>query len=159
MGEVAHIDDPCGSISVHGLNGLWGVLAVGIFADGTYGSGWNGVSGNVKGLLYGDGGQFLAQMAHAVVGFAWAFGATWVIFKVVKQFIKIRVSPQVEIEGLDMAEFGAVCYPDFVLSTTHGGGTAGAFAQAGLGAPVGPPTSMPSTPSASPSAPSEETVS
>ena len=38
------------------------------------------------------------------------------IFKVAKQFIKVRVSPQVELEGLDMAEFGSVCYPDFVLA-------------------------------------------
>jgi Amt family ammonium transporter len=115
--HVAHIDDPCGAISVHGLCGAFGVLAVGIFADGTYGNGWNGVSGPVKGLLYGDGGQFVAQVLHAVIGFAWAFGITWVIFTIAKRFMAIRVSPEAEIEGLDRPEFGSHCYPDFVLVT------------------------------------------
>ena len=41
--ENAGVDDPCGAISVHGINGLWGVLSVGIFANGQYGAGWNGV--------------------------------------------------------------------------------------------------------------------
>ena len=111
----AHVDDPCGAISVHGVCGAWGVLAVGIFADGTYGSGWNGVAGNVKGILYGDGGQLVAQVAHAVLGFVWAFGLTYVIFMVAKRFMKIRVSAEAELEGLDVPEFGAACYPDFVL--------------------------------------------
>jgi Amt family ammonium transporter len=118
--HVAHVDDPCGAISVHGLCGTLGVLSVGIFADGTYGAGWNGVSGNVKGLLYGDGGQLLAQVAHAVLGFVWAFGVTWIIFTVAKRFMAIRVSADAEIEGLDVPEFGALCYPDFVLTTGHG---------------------------------------
>jgi Amt family ammonium transporter len=117
--HVAHVDDPCGAISVHALNGAWGVLAVGIFADGTYGSGWNGVRGNVKGLLYGDGGQFLAQVAHVVVGFIWAWGVTWIIFTIAKHFMQIRVSREVEIEGLDRGEFGAVCYPDFQLVSSE----------------------------------------
>src|SRR5207237_10447668 len=64
-----HIDDPCGAISVHGVGGAWGVLSVGLFADGTYGSGWNGVNGTVKGLFYGDVGQVWAQIAHVLVGF------------------------------------------------------------------------------------------
>jgi Amt family ammonium transporter len=122
--HVAHVDDPCGAISVHGVCGAWGVIAVGIFADGTYGSGWNGINGNVKGLLYGDGGQLLAQIAHAVIGFAWAFGVTYLIFMVVRRFVKIRVSPEAELEGVDMSEFGALCYPDFVLATTQTGGHA-----------------------------------
>jgi Amt family ammonium transporter len=121
--HVAHVDDPCGAISVHGVCGAWGVLAVGIFADGTYGKGWNGIAGGVKGVLYGDGGQLLAQLAHIVVGFAWAFGMTWIIFSVAKRFMAIRVSPEAEIEGLDMPEFGALCYPDFVL-VPHGGSNA-----------------------------------
>ena len=121
--HVLHVDDPCGAISVHGVCGAWGVLAVGLFADGTYGAGWNGVSGNVKGILYGDGGQLVAQLAHVLVGFAWAFGLTYIIFTIAKRFMQIRVSPEAEIEGLDMPEFGAVCYPDFVL-VAHGAGHA-----------------------------------
>jgi len=116
--HVAHVDDPCGAISVHGINGAWGVLSLGIFADGTYGGGWNGIAGNVKGAIYGDWGQLAAQAAHVVIGFAWAWGVTWIIFKVAKRFIKIRVSPEAEIEGLDVPEFGVLCYPDFVLAST-----------------------------------------
>jgi len=117
--RVLHVDDPCGAISVHGVCGAWGVLMLGIFADGTYGEGWNGVGGPVKGLLYGDPGQLAAQMAHVVVGFAWAWGVTWVIFMVARRFIQIRVSPEAELAGLDVPEFGAACYPEFVISSTE----------------------------------------
>jgi ammonium transporter, Amt family len=115
--KKAKIDDPCGAISVHGMCGAWGLLAVGLFADGTYGFGWNGVAGPVKGLFYGGGGggQLLAQAIDLVVGFIWAWGVMYLIFIVVKRFIVFRVSPEVEIEGLDEGEFGQVCYPDFVL--------------------------------------------
>jgi Amt family ammonium transporter len=100
--HVAHVDDPCGAISVHGLCGAWGVLSVGIFADGTYGDGWNGVKGTVRGIIYGGSGwgQMAAQLAHAVLGFAWAFGITMIIFTVAKRFMKIRVSEQAEIDRL-----------------------------------------------------------
>jgi Amt family ammonium transporter len=93
------------------------VLAVGIFADGTYGGGWNGISGNVTGILYsGTGwGQLAAQIMHVVIGFAWAWGVTWIIFVIAKNFMQIRVSPEAELEGLDVPEFGVLCYPDFVL--------------------------------------------
>jgi Amt family ammonium transporter len=121
-----HIDDPCGAISVHGVNGAWGVLAVGLFADGTYGQGWNGAKLNnlhgVQGLFYGDGGQLVAQIFHVVVGFIWAWGITWIIFSIAKRFIQLRVSPEAEIEGLDVPEFGVLAYPDFVLTSTHSGG-------------------------------------
>ena len=49
------------------------------------------------------------------VGFIWAWGITYLIFKIAKKFMQIRVSPEAEIEGLDVPEFGALCYPDFVL--------------------------------------------
>ncbi len=117
LDQKARIDDPCGAISVHGACGLWGVLAVGLFADGTYGDKWNGVAGNVKGLFYGDAGQLGAQIINAGVGFAWAFGITYAVFTVAKRFVKIRVSPEVEIEGTDYGEFGQVAYPDYQLVT------------------------------------------
>jgi ammonium transporter, Amt family len=120
------IDDPCGAISVHGMCGMWGVLAVGLFADGTYGNGWNGVAGNVKGLFYGNAGQLGAQIIDVVVGFAWAFGVTYALFLLVKRFVRVRVTEEVELAGLDEGEFGQVCYPDFVLTTetVHTGGAA-----------------------------------
>jgi Amt family ammonium transporter len=109
------IDDPCGAISVHGMCGLWGVLAVGLFADGTYGLGWNGVAGPVKGLFYGDVGQLGAQVIDGLVGFLWAWGMTYLIFIVLRRWVKLRVDADVEIAGLDEAEFGQFCYPDFVI--------------------------------------------
>ena len=114
----AHVDDPCGAISVHGVCGAWGVIAVGLFADGTYGEGWNGVAGRVKGLFYGDASQLVAQLFEVVVGFMWAAGITYVIFTIARRFMKLRVAPDVELVGLDMDEFGSVCYPDFVI-TSH----------------------------------------
>ena len=135
-----HIDDPCGAISVHGTNGAWGVLAVGLFADGTYGQGWNGAgAGGVKGLFYGDVGQLVAQVFHVVIGFAWAWGAMWLIFAVGKRFIKIRVSPEVEIQGLDVPEFGVLAYPDFVLTSTHAGGHASVSSSTPAGSGSGRP--------------------
>ena len=137
----AHIDDPCGAISVHGINGAWGIIAVGLFADGTYGDGWNGIKGPVKGLFYnGHWGQLLAQIAHVVVGFAWAWGVTWLIFVIAKRVMKIRVSAEAELEGLDLPEFGVLAYPDFVLSSSEVG-----HAPSHTPAAVGPPTSSYST--------------
>jgi Amt family ammonium transporter len=104
--HVAHIDDPCGAVSVHGLGGTWGVISLGLFADGTYGAGWNGVSGNVTGLFYGDAGQLGAQLVSIGVCFAWGFGVTAVLFGAYKLVTSMRVSPEAEIMGLDVPEFG-----------------------------------------------------
>jgi Amt family ammonium transporter len=137
LDKRARIDDPCGAVSVHGFCGLWGILAVGLFADGTYPTksvGWNGILQPVKGIIPAllDGGaiggrngplsQFGAQVIDAGVGFAWAFGITFVIFIIAKRYMKIRVAADVEIAGTDEGEFGQVCYPDFVLrAETHTG--------------------------------------
>jgi Amt family ammonium transporter len=118
--HVARVDDPCGAVSVHGLCGVWGLLAVGIFADGTYGEGWNGVGGTVRGLLYGGAGQLGAQTVMIVVNVAWAFAVTYGLFRLVGRVMELRVSPEAELEGLDVPEFGASCYPDFVLRAGHG---------------------------------------
>lgn len=108
----AKVDDPVGAISVHGINGLWGLIALGLFADGTYGAGWNGVEGTVKGLLYGDGGQLVAQLIGCATVIVWAGGFGWVFFKVQNAIQGIRSKEADEIIGLDLPEMGVYAYPD-----------------------------------------------
>ena len=108
----AKIDDPVGAISVHGINGLWGLIALGLFADGTYGAGWNGVDGTVKGLFYGDGGQLVAQLIGCATIIVFAGGGGWLFFKIQHAIQGIRVTPEVELQGLDMPEMGVYAYPD-----------------------------------------------
>ena len=106
------IDDPVGAIAVHGVNGAWGVLSLGLFADGTYGDGLNGVAGGVRGLLYGDPSQFLAQMIGTLACVAFIFPVTLAFFKVLDAVMGIRVSAEVELEGLDVPEMGGHGYPE-----------------------------------------------
>jgi Amt family ammonium transporter len=108
------IDDPVGAISVHGVCGAWGVLSLGLFADGVYGDGWNGVPGTVRGLFYGDSSQFIAQIVGTVTCFVFIFALFYVFFKVVDAVVGNRVSAEVELEGLDVPEMGVLGYPDFV---------------------------------------------
>ena len=123
--ERRGIDDPVGAISVHGVNGLWGVISVGIFATGQYGAGWNGVvrdemvklygSDGVRGLLYGDVSQFFMQLIDAGTVAIFGFVMAFVWFKISDLITPIRVSKEVEIEGLDGPEMGVLGYPDFQL--------------------------------------------
>lgn len=113
------LDDPVGAISVHCVNGVWGIIALGLFADGTYGDALNGVAGGVKGLLYGDAGQFAAQMINVLVLIVWGFGVSYLWFKFLNKAWGLRVKPEVEIEGLDMEEMGALGYPDFVIQQSE----------------------------------------
>lgn len=110
------IDDPVGAIAVHCVNGMWGILCVGLFSDGTYGDGWNGVAGPVRGLFYGDGSQLAASIIGILACWAWVFPMFFVFFKVLDKTIGNRVSAETELEGLDMPEMGAMGYPDFVLT-------------------------------------------
>jgi Amt family ammonium transporter len=115
--RVARIDDPVGAISVHGANGLWGVISVGLFADGksNYGGSWNGVAGNVTGLFYGDAGQLVAQLIGVATLLGFVFTLSFVLNLAIDWVVGQRVPAQAELEGLDIPEMGALCYPDFVL--------------------------------------------
>ena len=115
--NVLKVDDPVGAISVHGTNGLWGVLAVGLFADGTsnYGGSWNGVSGSVTGLFYGDASQLAAQLIgiSTLLGFVFTF--SFVLNMALEFFVGHRVSAETEVAGLDIPEMGQLGYPEFVF--------------------------------------------
>jgi ammonium transporter, Amt family len=123
------VDDPVGAISVHGVNGVWGILAVGLFANGKYGAGWNGVvrdpftqqygSDGVRGLFFGDSSQLLAQLLDAAVVIVFGFVMAYVWFKVSNLITPIRVSKETEMQGLDAPEMGALGYPDFTVASRN----------------------------------------
>ncbi len=92
--RTLRIDDPCGSIAVHGYCGWWGAVAVGIFASG------------------GSALQIVAQIIGATLCAALAFGLTYAVFAVVNANWRLRVDPDIEAEGLDLAQFGMLAYPD-----------------------------------------------
>lgn len=98
------IDDPVGAVSVHGVCGAWGTLAAGLFDAG-------GFSTKVVGIqLLGIGAAFL-----------WVFPTAFILFKLIKATIGLRVTPEEEMEGLDFGEHGNTAYPDFQV---HAGGHA-----------------------------------
>ncbi|MDQ6890319.1 MAG: ammonium transporter, partial [Bacteroidota bacterium] len=107
------IDDPVGAFAVHGANGFWGVLSLGLFADGSYGDGWNGVPGTVKGLFYGDPKQFLAELIGGLTCFIFVFIVMYLFFKIcAKTSIGLRSDAADEIAGLDIPEMGVHGYVD-----------------------------------------------
>ena len=115
--ERRGIDDVVGAIPVHGFAGTWGLIALGLFADGTYGV-YTTEPPLVTGLLYGNPGFFACQVISAVVNFVWAFGTGFILFWILKKTIGIRVSPEEEMLGLDITEHAAVAYPNFVCTET-----------------------------------------
>src|SRR5258708_29919071 len=112
--NIAKIDDPVGAISVHGIGGAFGVLAVGLFADGTsnFGGSWNGVSGSVTGLFYGDPGQLVAQIIGVVTCFIYVFALSYGFFKLLDMVMGMRTSAAAELGGLDIPEMAASAYPN-----------------------------------------------
>ncbi len=133
------IDDPVGAISVHGVNGAWGVLSLGLFADGTYGIGWNGthlfkladgtlkyladpskapagaVETGVRGLFYGDPSQLGAQILGVVCCFVYVALISLIVFWVIEKICGNRVSVQTELDGLDLPEMGVPGYAGIIL--------------------------------------------
>jgi Amt family ammonium transporter len=134
--EKRQVDDPVGAISVHGVCGIWGVLSIGLLANGEYGAGWNlttkgpGATANgVTGLFY-DGSLGLRQLAAQAIGAAVIcvvmFGIVYAFFKIQNALMKggIRPTQDIELQGLDIPEMGAVAYPDFIEQeaiTLHAG--------------------------------------
>jgi ammonium transporter, Amt family len=109
--QKLRVDDPVGAIAVHGVNGLWGCLALGLFADGTYGDGWNGVAGTVTGLFYGGGaGQLFAQMIGVASNIIYVGTLGWLMFKFIDKVVGNRVKPEHELAGLDIPEMGVEGY-------------------------------------------------
>ena len=104
------IDDPVGAIAVHGANGIWGCIALGLFADGTYGDGLNGVKGAVAGLFYGNGGQLVAEIIGVATNIIFVGIAGWIVFKLLDLTIGNRVSTEAELFGLDVPEMGSEGY-------------------------------------------------
>jgi Amt family ammonium transporter len=127
--EKRGIDDPVGAIAVHGVNGIWGVLSIGLFANGYYGAGWNATTTSdlakdgrgVIGIFGGDFtlglGQLEAQAMGALVLCTVMFGIAFAFFKIQNAIMKggIRPPAEEELEGMDMPEMGAWAYPEFTL--------------------------------------------
>jgi Amt family ammonium transporter len=116
-----HIDDPVGAAPVHFANGLWGVVAVGIFASGNPATAaWNGVDTPVTGLLYGGSTQILAQLTQGISIAVFVFVLSFIFFKILNAAKVLRSDPAAEMAGLDLPEMGAPGYTndDVVM---HGG--------------------------------------
>jgi Amt family ammonium transporter len=119
--NVLKVDDPVGAISVHGTNGLWGVLSIGLFADGTsnYGGSWNGVNGSVVGIFYSNAADGWGQLAAQLVGIStllgFVFTFSFLLNLGLEFFVGQRVSAETEVAGLDIPEMGQLGYPEFVF--------------------------------------------
>jgi Amt family ammonium transporter len=110
--QTLKIDDPVGASSVHGTCGAWGVLSLGLFSNGSYGDGFNGVPGKVTGLFFGDSGQFVAECVGVLVNFVYVGGMTAIALFVIGKLVGNRVSAEDELAGLDVPEMGVLAYPD-----------------------------------------------
>ena len=119
--RTLRVDDPVGASSVHGVCGAWGILALGLFANGSYGEGLNGVPGGVRGLFHGDTGQFFASAIGIGVNLVFVGGATALALGLLGQLVGNRSTAADEIAGLDIPELGAPGYlsdPDIAIPGT-----------------------------------------
>ena len=101
--NILKADDPVGAVTVHGICGAWGLLAVGIFASG---------HNDVTGLVVGNAAQLLPQVVGILAAIVWGFGGGYILFKILDLTMGLRVDEQEEEEGLDEHEHGTVAYPE-----------------------------------------------
>jgi ammonium transporter, Amt family len=106
------LDDPVGAISVHGVCGTLGILFVGIFPNGTYGDGFNGVAGPVTGLIKGDVGQLVASCIGILTNVVFVGTATTISLLVLDKLVGNRTAEADELEGLDIPEMGVAGYSE-----------------------------------------------
>ncbi len=139
------LDDPVGALSAHGLAGIWGTLAVGLFASPRL-----ILDGAAPGIYYGikDGsigatlGQFGAQAVGVAATFAFVFGASYLVFYAIKQTIGLRVDEAEEVAGLDISSHGMYGYPEtFIPPEEYPGGPD----SVGLPGATGSPTAIGAT--------------
>jgi Amt family ammonium transporter len=115
--DKVKIDDPVGALSVHLVNGVFGTLAVGIFADSSAAP----VAGPGNGILFGGGvTQLWAQLVGVVAVGAYTLAVSLIAWFAIKATMGVRVTAEEEIEGLDLGEHGNLAYPDFQVSSVFG---------------------------------------
>ena len=121
LDSVLHIDDPVGAVAVHMLNGIWGTIAVGLFAAKT--TPGFAVAGIKEGLFYGGGvDQLIKQFGGIGVTALWTIVTITIAFLVLKHTIGLRVSEEEEITGLDATEHGLPsAYAGFSIMDVEGG--------------------------------------
>ncbi|MEX0936569.1 MAG: ammonium transporter [Pirellulales bacterium] len=111
--DKIRIDDPVGAISVHGVCGAWGTLAIGL---------WGGTAAEPIGVLLGGGtAQLVTQAIGVAAGFLWAFPTCLVLFLAIKYTVGLRVSEAEELEGLDILEHGLSAYPAVLVADSFSG--------------------------------------
>jgi Amt family ammonium transporter len=150
------LDDPVGALSAHGLAGIWGTLAVGLFAsprlilDGAAPGIWYGITdGNFAASL----GQFAVQAVGVAATFAFVFAASYAVFGLIKQTIGLRVDEEEEVAGLDISSHGMYGYPEsFIPPEEYPGGPD----SVGIPAMPGKPSTVGATAMTARPAPSEK---
>lgn len=116
--DKIHLDDPVGALSVHLVNGIWGTLALGLFAQDVFSPGTTG-----DGLFFGGGASLLGAQAIGVLAVGgFTLVLSFIFWGIIKAVMGLRVSEEEEREGLDYGEHGNMSYPDFTTSGPYGHG-------------------------------------
>ena len=131
------LDDPIGALSAHGLAGVWGTLACGLFTAPRLAQ-YNAFGNPEGGLVYGGGfDQLIAQAVGIAIAFSFVFGMSYLTFAAIKATIGLRVTDEEEEAGLDIVEHGMYGYPEqFIPLPEIGAASTGPASASGAPAPV-----------------------